>query len=107
MVSINPNVEDYDLVVPVDASVRLQIGNFSLKSYAVVDHHLDKGLLPDAVFYIQRPSNSTAEIVWAIPKEGGIKVTGDMALGLLDRHHLRYRQVQALKPEPFGLQQSL
>lgn len=83
MVSINPNVEDYDLVVLVDASVRLQIGNFSLKSYAVVDHHLDKGLLPDAVFYIQRPSNSTAEIVWAILKEGGIKVTGDMALGLL------------------------
>lgn len=82
-VSINPKAEDYDLVVLVDASVRLQIGNFSLKSYAVVDHHQDKGLLNDAEFYIQRPSNSTAEIAWAILRESGIKATGNVAMGLL------------------------
>jgi len=48
-----------------------------------VDHHLDDGLLSQAEFYIQRPSNSTAEIVWKILLESGIQVSREMALGLL------------------------
>lgn len=82
-VSINPRAKDYDLVVLVDASVRLQIGNFNSERYAVVDHHLDKGLLAGALFYIQRPSNSTAEIVWAILKESGVEADREVAVGLL------------------------
>ncbi len=82
-VSINPKAMDYDLVVLVDASVRLQIGNFNSERYAVIDHHLDKGLLVGALFYIQRPANSTAEIVWAILRESGIEADREMAVGLL------------------------
>ncbi len=82
-VIMNPPVDGYDLVVIVDASVGLQIGNPTLSRYAVVDHHLDKGLLPGAEFYIQRSATSTAEIVWTILLDSEVKVTEDMALGLL------------------------
>ena len=82
-VIMDPSVESYDLVVIVDASVGLQIGNPSLSRYAVVDHHLDEGLLSRAEFYIQRPATSTAEIVWKILLDSGTKVTEDMALSLL------------------------
>ena len=81
---LNPRVEEnYDFVVVVDASVRLQLGSVQLKSYAVVDHHLDDGLLANAEFYIQRPSGSTAEIVWSIIRESKIVPTREMVLGLL------------------------
>ena len=82
-VLINPNVEDYDLVVIVDTSVGTQLGDRLPASYALVDHHLDEGLLEGAVFYIQRPAKSTAEIVWTILKENGKKVDRKAALGLL------------------------
>lgn len=80
---INPDVEDCDLVVVVDTSVRMQLGDRLQASYALVDHHLDSGLLKDALFYIQRPANSTAEIVWRILKECGLKVDRNASLGLL------------------------
>lgn len=82
-VVINPRAEDYDLVVVVDTSVRLQLGGIALSRYALVDHHQDDGLLPDAQFYIQRPTKSTAEIVWSILKENGKKPGREAALGLL------------------------
>jgi nanoRNase/pAp phosphatase (c-di-AMP/oligoRNAs hydrolase) len=82
-VIMNPPVEGYDLVVIVDASVGLQIGNPPLSRYAVVDHHLDKDLLSGAEFYIQRSATSTAEIVWKILIDSEVKVTEDMARGLL------------------------
>jgi nanoRNase/pAp phosphatase (c-di-AMP/oligoRNAs hydrolase) len=82
-VLINPGVEDYDLVVVVDTSVRRQLGDRLPASYALVDHHLDEGLLEDAIFYIQRPAKSTAEIVWKILKENCKKVDRKVALGLL------------------------
>ncbi len=82
-VEINPRMKDYDLVVVVDTSVRLQLGDFLPLRYAVVDHHLDNGLLEGAEFYIQRPSKSTAEIVWTILKQSGCKTSRKMALGLM------------------------
>ena len=80
---LNPRVENYDFVVVVDASVGLQLGNVRLKKYAVIDHHLDEGLLAGSEFYIQRPSGSTAEIVWSILKESRLPPTREMVLGLL------------------------
>ena len=82
-VLINPRVEDYDLVVVVDTSVGTQLGDRLPANYALVDHHLDEGLLEDALFYIQKPAKSTAEIVWTILKENGKKVDRKAALGLL------------------------
>ncbi|MEI8003074.1 MAG: DHH family phosphoesterase, partial [Methanothrix sp.] len=82
-VLINPPVEDYDLVVVVDTSVGTQLGGRLPASYALVDHHLDEGLLEDALFYIQKPTKSTAEIVWTILKENGKKADRKAALGLL------------------------
>lgn len=82
-VEINPRAEDYDLVVVVDTSVRLQLGSVSLSRYGVVDHHQDDGLLQDAEFYIQKPAKSTAEIVWTILMENGKKPSRETALGLL------------------------
>lgn len=83
VVELDPAAEDYDLVVIVDASVRLQLGNVHLAKYALVDHHLDEGLLAGAEFYIQRPSHSTAEIVWKILRESGAKISKEMAMGLM------------------------
>jgi len=80
---INPRVKDYDLVVVVDTSVGTQLGDKLPASYALVDHHLDEGLLEDALFYIQRPAKSTAEIVWTILKENRKKADRKAALGLL------------------------
>ena len=80
---INPNVEEYDLVVVVDTSVGTQLGDRVPASYALVDHHLDEGLLEGAIFYIQRPAKSTAEIVWTILKENCKKADPRAALGLL------------------------
>ncbi len=80
---INPSIDDFEFTVVVDASVKLQLGNISLAKYAVVDHHLDKGLLAEAQFYIQRPASSTAEIVWKIHQEARVQANEDMALGLL------------------------
>lgn len=82
-VIINPSIQNFNLVVVVDASVKLQLGNLSFKKYAVVDHHLDDGLLSQAEFYIQRPANSTAEIVWKILLESNVRISREMALGLL------------------------
>ncbi|MDM7934014.1 MAG: DHH family phosphoesterase [Methanothrix sp.] len=82
-VTINPIMEEYDLVVIVDTSVQLQLGGLRPKCYAVIDHHMDEGLLRDALFYIQRPSPSTAEIVWRILKESGSRPKREAALGLL------------------------
>jgi phosphoesterase RecJ-like protein len=80
---LNPRVENYDFVVVVDASVGLQLGSIRLGNYAVVDHHLDDGLLAKAEFHIQRPSSSTAEIVWNILKESQVTPTREMVLGLM------------------------
>ncbi len=80
---MNPRIQNFNLVVVVDASVGLQLGNIRFAKYAVVDHHLDDGLLSQAEFYIQRPANSTAEIVWKILLESGVQVSREMALGLL------------------------
>jgi nanoRNase/pAp phosphatase (c-di-AMP/oligoRNAs hydrolase) len=82
-VLINPPVEDYDLVVVVDTSIGTQLCNRLPAKYALVDHHLDEGLLKDALFYIQKPAKSTAEIVWTILKENDKKVDRKAALGLL------------------------
>ena len=82
-VLLNPQFEDYDLVVVVDTSVGMQLGGNLPATYALVDHHLDQGLLDDALFYIQRPAKSTAEIVWRILKDNGKKPDRDAALALL------------------------
>ncbi|MFZ2471687.1 MAG: DHH family phosphoesterase [Methanothrix sp.] len=82
-VRINPPVEDYDLVVVVDTSVGTQLGDRLPANYALVDHHLDEGLLEGARFYIQKPAKSTAEIVWTILKENDKKIDRKAALGLL------------------------
>ena len=80
---INPSEEDWDLIVVVDTSVRLQLGNIQLSRYGLVDHHQDEGLREGAEFYIQRPAKSTAEIVWKILKDNGRQPNREMALGLL------------------------
>jgi len=80
---MDPRAEDYGFLVVVDTSVHLQLGNVKLANYAVVDHHLDSGLIPGAEFYIQRPANSTAEIVWKILRDSKTKVPREAALGLL------------------------
>ncbi len=80
---INPSPEDWDLIVVVDTSVRLQLGEIQLSRYGLVDHHQDDGLVEGAEFYIQRPAKSTAEIVWKILKENGRQPDRNMALGLL------------------------
>lgn len=82
-VEINPSIEDFEFVVVIDASVNLQLGNVKLNKYAVIDHHLDDVLLKDAEFYIQRPINSTAEIVWKILKNINFQINEEIALGLL------------------------
>jgi nanoRNase/pAp phosphatase (c-di-AMP/oligoRNAs hydrolase) len=80
---INPSMDDYDLVIVVDTSVKTQLGDRLPANYALVDHHLDEGLLDCALFYIQKPTKSTAEIVWTILKENGKKVDERVALGLM------------------------
>ncbi|VVB70572.1 manganese-dependent inorganic pyrophosphatase [uncultured archaeon] len=82
-VLINPTTKDYDLVVVVDTSVRLQLGDTPLAKYALVDHHQDTGMLHDALFFIQKPAKSTAEIVWTILRENGKTASRNMVLGLL------------------------
>ncbi len=82
-IQIDPSVEGYDLVVVVDTAVRLQIGDFDLKDYAVVDHHQDRDLIESALFSIQRSADSTAEIVWEILAKSGILPSREAALGLV------------------------
>lgn len=80
---IDPSIEDYDMVVVVDASVKRQIGDLKLRRYGVVDHHLDTGLIRGAEFYIQRPTDSTAEIVWSILKHHNYTLSREAAIGLV------------------------
>ncbi len=82
-VLIDPPVEGYDLVVVVDTAVRLQIGDLSMKEYAVVDHHQDRDLIESALFSLQRPADSTAEIVWEILAKSGIVPSREAALALV------------------------
>ena len=79
----DPDCRDFDLVVLVDTSVQMQLGGVLPERYALVDHHLDRGLLDGAIFYIQRPATSTAQIVWSILKENGFMPGREEALGLL------------------------
>ena len=80
---INPSVQDRDLVVVVDTAVGLQIGNIELKEYAVIDHHQDRDLVEGALFSIQRPADSTAEIVWKILVESGVVPSREAAIALV------------------------
>ena len=82
-VLIDPSYEGYDLVVVVDTAVGLQIGDLDLKDYAVVDHHQDRDLIEAARFYIQRPADSTAEIVWEILKKSETLPSQKAALALV------------------------
>ena len=82
-VLLDPRFDDYDLVVVVDTSVGIQVGSNLPVAYALIDHHLDEGLLDNALFFIQRPAKSTAEIVWRILKENGKKASRDAALALM------------------------
>jgi phosphoesterase RecJ-like protein len=82
-IQIDPSFEGYDLVVVVDTAVRLQVGDLNLKDYAVVDHHQDRDLVEAARFYIQRPADSTAEIVWEILMKSGTRPSQKAALALL------------------------
>lgn len=82
---IDPDLDSYDLVVLVDTSVSSQIGGAVLRRYGVIDHHLDRDLLENAEFYIQREADSTAQIVWEIIKSSGRagRVPREVALALL------------------------
>lgn len=80
---IDPSIEDYDVVVVVDASVKRQIGDLQLGRYGVIDHHLDTGLIRGADFYIQRPTDSTAEIVWSILEHHNCTISREAAIGLV------------------------
>ena len=80
---IDPPVSDRDLVVVVDTAVGQQIGNVELKDYAVIDHHQDRDLVEGALFSIQRPADSTAEIVWKILDESGVVPSREAALALV------------------------
>jgi phosphoesterase RecJ-like protein len=82
-VLIDPSYEGYDLVVVVDTAVGLQVGDLDLKDYAVVDHHQDRDLIEAACFYIQRPADSTAEIVWDILKKSETLPSQKAALALV------------------------
>lgn len=82
-VLIDPSFEGYDLVVVVDTAVRLQVGDLDLKDYAVIDHHQDKDLIEEAQFYVQRPADSTAEIVWEILTKSKILPGRKAALALV------------------------
>ena len=82
-IEIDPSPQGYNLVVVVDTAVGQQIGGFNLRDYAVVDHHQDRDLIGSALFYIQRPADSTAEIVWEILKRSDILPTREAALGLV------------------------
>ncbi len=93
-VLINPSADAYDLAVVVDTSVRQQLGEILPENYALVDHHLDEGLLDGAEFYIQKPSKSTAEIVWTILKENGKTDKPGDGSGPSGGHDLRHRPLQ-------------
>lgn len=80
-VLIDPPQDDYDFVVYIDSSVWSQVGGGRIGEYAVLDHHKDPDMLDGATFYIQMSTDSTAEIVWQIIKEG--EVGKRAALGLL------------------------
>lgn len=80
---IDPPLQGYDLVVVVDTAVGLQVGDLDLKEYAVVDHHQDRDLVEAALFYLQRPADSTAEIVWEILKKSETLPSQKAALALL------------------------
>jgi phosphoesterase RecJ-like protein len=82
-VLIDPSLEGYDLVVVVDTAVGLQVGDLDIKDYAVVDHHQDRDLIEAALFYVQRPADSTAEIVWEILISSGIVPGQEAALALV------------------------
>ncbi len=82
-VLIDPSLEGYDLVVVVDTAVGLQVGDLELRDYAVVDHHQDRDLIGAARFYIQRPADSTAEIVWEILKKSETLPSQKAALALV------------------------
>ncbi len=82
-VLIDPPLQGYDLVVVVDTAVGLQVGDPSLGDYAVVDHHQDRDLIDAALFYVQRPADSTAEIVWEILAKSGVVPSREAALALL------------------------
>jgi nanoRNase/pAp phosphatase (c-di-AMP/oligoRNAs hydrolase) len=82
-VLIDPSLEGYDLVVVVDTAVRLQVGDLDVKDYAVVDHHQDRDLIEAARFYVQRPADSTAEIVWEVLTKSGIVPSREATLALV------------------------
>ncbi|HIH44258.1 MAG TPA: bifunctional oligoribonuclease/PAP phosphatase NrnA, partial [Candidatus Methanoperedenaceae archaeon] len=83
-VILKPAVEDYDLVVVVDASAGAQINDLQPRRFAFIDHHASIPLADRAEFYLHDDSaRSSSEMVYRLLKEEGIYVTGRMATALL------------------------
>ncbi|MHC1596842.1 MAG: DHH family phosphoesterase [Methermicoccaceae archaeon] len=91
----HPSPHGYELVVVLDTSNIVQLNNFPLKRYCVIDHHVTHELEEDAELFINEPETSTSEIVLNMMRCWGMPLTRDMSIALLagiitDTGHLRH-----------------
>ena len=81
-VEVNPNPNDYDLVVVVDTADNQQLAGIELKNYIIVDHHRNNLLIEGSMAHIYKLVDSTCQLVYHLFKEMDASLTPAVSLGL-------------------------
>lgn len=81
-VEVNPNPNDYDLVVLVDTADTQQLAGIELKNYILIDHHRNNLLIEGSMAHIYKLVDSTCQLVYYLFKEMEASLTPAVALGL-------------------------
>lgn len=90
-VLVDPNPEDYDLTVAVDASTHSQLNNIPIPRLAVIDHHSTARLAEQAIWHVVEEVDSTAEIVYRIAGVSTRRAGLALAAGIVtDTGHFKH-----------------
>ncbi len=83
-VDVNPNSNDYDLIIVVDTADSQQLPNIDLDStpFIVIDHHKNNLLVEKSAAHIYKLVDSTCQLVYYLYKEMGVNLTPAVALSL-------------------------
>ncbi|QNO14530.1 DHH family phosphoesterase [Alkalicella caledoniensis] len=81
-VEVNPNSQEYELVIVVDTADSQQLPNIALDEYLLIDHHRNNLLVENSKANIYHLVDSTCQLVYHLYKEMEESLTPAVALAL-------------------------
>ena len=81
-VEVNPNLDEYELVIVVDTADIQQLPGVELTEFLLIDHHRNNLLVEKSKAHIYKLVDSTCQLVYHLYKEMNITLTPAVALSL-------------------------